>query len=90
LKLAAHRLKDTFAAVSTLPTVIAQFLDPGRGPDQDGGFEVDPSFFVAVLLLGFAIGALGHLIRSRALIVAGVLMIFAATLLIPLALSATR
>ncbi|HYP47289.1 MAG TPA: hypothetical protein VEQ61_01505 [Thermoleophilaceae bacterium] len=73
-----------------LRTTVAQFLDPGRGPDQDGGFEVDPSFFVLVLVLGFVVGALGHLIRSRALVAVGIFMIFGATLLIPLALSATR
>jgi hypothetical protein len=36
------------------------------------------------------VGAIGHLVRSRTLVAVGVLMIFLATVLIPIALTATR
>jgi hypothetical protein len=64
---------------------MSDFLDPGAGPEQSGDFEVSPVFFLVLLGLGFAIGTLGHLVRSRALVVAGVLLVFAATVLLPIA-----
>ena len=69
---------------------IADFLDPSRGPSQTGDFEVDPAFFFVLLGLGFLIGAAGHLVRSRTLVAAGVILILAATVFIPIALNAAR
>ena len=64
---------------------MSDFLDPGRGPEQGGDFEVSPSFFIAVFAVGFAVGALGHLVKSRALVATGVLLVLAATILLPIA-----
>lgn len=69
---------------------MSDFLDPGSGPDQTGDFEVSPSFLIALLALGFVIGTLGHIIKSRTLVAAGVILVFAATLFIPIALSVSN
>jgi hypothetical protein len=83
--------KDTFAFLDgSLLLAMSDFLDPGAGPDQRGDFEVSPSFFIVLLLLGFAIGTLGHIIKSRTLVAAGVILIFAATIFIPIALSVSN
>jgi cytochrome c oxidase subunit IV len=72
-------------------TLLAQFPDPGGGlPDERGGFRVSPTVFVVMLSAGFLIGAFGHMIRSRALVAIGVLLIFLSTVLVPIALHATR
>ena len=42
--------------------------------------------YVALMGLGFAVAILGHLSRSRWLVALGVLMVFLATVLLPLAL----
>ncbi len=46
----------------------------------------DPNLtvFIVIMLLGFVIGTYGHVIRSRGLIIAGIVMIFAATIILPL------
>jgi len=72
---------------ATLLLAMSDFLDPSQGPDQRGDFEVSPSFLVALLVLGFAIGTLGHITRSRTLVATGVALVFAATVLLPIALS---
>jgi hypothetical protein len=69
---------------------MSDFLDPGSGPDQSGDFRVSPSFFLMLLALGFVIGTLGHLIKSRTLVAVGVLLVFAATVFIPIALSVSN
>jgi hypothetical protein len=42
--------------------------------------------YIALMGIGFAVAILGHLSRSRWLVAIGVIMIFLATLLFPLAL----
>ena len=42
--------------------------------------------YAALMAVGFAVGVLGHLIRSRWVVAIGVIMIFLATLLFPLAI----
>jgi hypothetical protein len=71
----------------SLLLAMSDFLDPGAGPDQRGDFEVSPAFFIVMLALGFAIGTLGHIVKSRTLVAAGVILIFGATVFIPIALS---
>jgi hypothetical protein len=44
-------------------------------------------FYLALMIAGFVIGALGHLFESRAMVALGVGLVFAATLLLPLALN---
>jgi hypothetical protein len=41
--------------------------------------------YIALMALGFIVGAFGHLVRSRWVVAVGVIMIFLATLLFPLA-----
>ena len=72
--------------VAALVSVMAQFL-PDDGPGQSGDFRVSPTFFVVLLGLGFLIGTLGHVVKSRTLVAAGILLIFAATIFLPLAYS---
>jgi hypothetical protein len=47
-------------------------------------FELDPAPLIALMALGFAVGAAGHLIRSKTLIVVGIGLIFLATFVLPL------
>jgi hypothetical protein len=85
------RRKDTFAPLDdSLLLAMSDFLDPGSGPDQSGDFEISPSFFIVLLALGFAIGTIGHIIKSRTLVAAGVILVFAATVFIPIALSVSN
>ena len=42
--------------------------------------------YIGLMGAGFILGAIGHLIRSRWLVALGVIMIFLATLLFPIAL----
>jgi hypothetical protein len=74
----------------SLLLAMSDFLDPGSGPDQRGDFEVSPSFLIILLALGFAIGTVGHIVKSRTLVAAGVILIFGATLFIPIALSVSN
>jgi hypothetical protein len=70
---------------ASLLLAMSDFLDPGRGPDQGGDFRVSPAFFIILFGLGFVLAALGHLVKSRPLVVAGVLIVFLATVLLPIA-----
>jgi hypothetical protein len=76
--------------VPALWPVIADFLNPNQGPKQTGDFQVDPAFFFILLGVGFLIGTFGHIIRSRTVVAVGVILIFAATVFIPIALNATH
>jgi hypothetical protein len=69
---------------------MSDFLDPDRGPGQSGDFRVSPAFFIIVFGLGFALAALGHLVKSRPLVVTGVLLVFLATVLLPIAYSVSN
>ncbi len=68
----------------------SDFIDPSQGPDATGAFEVSPRLFFILLGIGFGLGMIGHLTRIKTLVAAGVLMVFLSTILIPLALHATR
>lgn len=46
--------------------------------------------YIALVLIGFAVGILGHLSSSRWLVIAGVVLIFLGALLFPLALNLTE
>ena len=76
--------------VLALVVALQEFVNPDSGPEQTGGFEVDPKFFIALFLAGMVIGAAGHLYKSKTLITIGVLFVMLATLFIPLALAITR
>ncbi len=70
--------------------LLAQFLDPDRGPEPTGDWRAEPEAFIALLLAGFAIGILGHIFKFKTMIATGILMIFLATVGLPLWLAATR
>ena len=75
--------------LAALVSVLAQFL-PDDGPGQSGDFRVSPTFFIVLLGLGFLIGTIGHIIKSKTLVAAGILLIFAATIFLPVAYSVSR
>jgi hypothetical protein len=75
---------------ASLLLATSEFLDPGRGPDQSGDFRVSPTFFIVVFGLGFVLAAIGHLVKSRGLTATGVLLVFLATVLLPIAYSASN
>ncbi len=49
-------------------------------------FEPSLAPFVVLAALGFAIGVVGHVVRSTWLVVLGILLVFTATVILPLAL----
>ena len=51
-------------------------------------FQPSPAPFVVLMGLGFLIGTVGHIYKSRALVSTGIGLILIATLLLPLALYA--
>ena len=76
--------------LAALVPLMAQFLSPDDGPGQSGDFQVSPRFFLVLLGLGFLIGTVGHIVKSRTLVAAGVLLIFAATVFLPIAYTVSR
>jgi hypothetical protein len=71
-------------------SVLAQFLQPDRGPDQSGDFRVNPNLFFAMFGLGFLLGTLGHLFKSKLLVATGIALVMLATFLIPVVLQAAN
>jgi hypothetical protein len=74
-----HRLKDTFAMLARLATVIARLPDL---PSRDVG--TDPKPYILVFGIGFLVGVLGHIFKVKVMVAAGVLMVFMATVVLPL------
>ena len=75
---------------AALVLAASDFLNPDEGPDPSGEFRVSPTFLIVLLGLGFLIGTLGHLFKSRTLQAAGVLLILAATIFLPIAYSISK
>jgi hypothetical protein len=75
---------------AALVVAMSDFLSPDDGPGQSGEFRVSPTFFLVLLGLGFVIGTVGHVYKSRTLQAAGILLIFAATIFLPIAYSVSR
>ena len=46
--------------------------------------QLSPRAYIALMGIGFVVGTIGHVVRSKALVAAGILMIFLATVLLPL------
>jgi hypothetical protein len=65
--------------LARLVTVIAELPDL---PSRDVG--TDPKPYVAVFAIGFLIGVAGHLFKVKVMVAAGVLMVFMATVVLPL------
>jgi hypothetical protein len=55
-------------------------------PDPSPSFGSDPKPYVTLMLIGLAVGVLGHLTRIKTLVVLGVGAVFLGTFLLPLAL----
>jgi hypothetical protein len=55
-------------------------LNLDTGPFND----LSPRAYIALMGMGFLVGTAGHIVRSKALVAAGILMIFLATVLLPL------
>jgi hypothetical protein len=55
-------------------------LNLDTGPFND----LSPRAYIALMGIGFVVGTAGHIIKSKALVAAGILMIFLATVLLPL------
>ena len=54
-------------------------------PDlPDPKFRTDPAPYLALFGVGFLFGVFGHLFKSKLMVGAGVLMIFLATVVLPL------
>jgi hypothetical protein len=53
-------------------------------PDPTPDFGADPKPFIAMMLVGFAIGIFGHVIKSRTAVALGIGLIFVGTLVLPL------
>jgi hypothetical protein len=60
-------------------------LHPGFFYDPTPDFGTDPRPYVALMLVGFVIGVIGHVTRTRGLVALGIGLIFLATFLLPLA-----
>jgi hypothetical protein len=76
--------------LAALVLAMSDFLNPDEGPEPSGEFRVSPTSLIVLLGLGFLIGALGHLFKSRTLQAAGVLLILAATIFLPIAYSISK
>lgn len=73
-----------------LAVLMAQFLDPSKGPDQTGGFRVSPTYFIVLFFAGFVIGGLGHLYKSNTLKAIGIMFVLLSTVVLPVVLALTR
>jgi hypothetical protein len=65
-----------------LATVIAKLPDL---PSRDVG--TDPKPYIALFGVGFLLAVIGHLFKAKVLIAAGILMVFIATVVLPLVAS---
>ena len=73
-----------------IPALLAQFLDPDKGPEPTGDWRTEPEPFIALIIAGFVIGTLGHIFKSKTMVATGIVMVFMATVGIPLYLQITR
>jgi len=53
-------------------------------------YDVSPRAYIALMGVGFIVGTAGHIVKSKPIVAAGVLMIFLATVLLPLAAHGPR
>jgi sulfite exporter TauE/SafE len=67
--------------LANLPAV---FADNFLGKD----FQFQPRLgpFIALAVIGFVIGVVGHITQTKTMVVVGIAMVFAAVLFVPLAL----
>ena len=53
-------------------------------------FELDPFPLIALMGAGFVVGVIGHLTRTRSLVIIGIGLIFLATFVLPLVTNVLR
>ena len=53
-------------------------------PDPTPEFGADPKPYVTLMLVGLAVGVLGHIFRSRTMVIVGLAAVFLGTFLLPL------
>ncbi len=53
--------------------------------DPHPDFGADPRPFVALMIIGFAIGVIGHIVKVRTIVALGIGLVFLGTFLLPLA-----
>jgi hypothetical protein len=70
--------------------VMAALAHAAFSYDPSPDFGANPWPFVVMMLTGFVVGVVGHVVRARSLIVIGIGLIFLATLLLPLAANLLR
>jgi hypothetical protein len=46
--------------------------------------DLSPRGYIVLMGLGFLVGTAGHIVRSKVMVAAGIVMIFLATILLPL------
>jgi hypothetical protein len=63
---------------------LALFVLANWVPDPTPEFGADPKPYVTLMLAGLAVGVLGHLTRSRVLVIVGLAAVFLGTFLLPL------
>jgi hypothetical protein len=61
-------------------TLLVFALNVDTGPFD----QLSPRAYIALMGIGFVVGTAGHVVKSKALVAAGLLMIFLATVLLPL------
>jgi sulfite exporter TauE/SafE len=69
-----------------LSSIVLVLAEPNNFLGEDFEFAPRLGPFLALAFFGFIIGVLGHLFSSKTMVIAGILMVFASVLLLPLAL----
>jgi F0F1-type ATP synthase assembly protein I len=52
--------------------------------DPNPTFGASPTPFIVLMIMGFVVGVIGHIVRAKGLVALGIAMIFLATFLLPL------
>jgi hypothetical protein len=52
--------------------------------------ELSPRAYIALMGIGFIVGTAGHVVKSKPIVAAGILMIFLATVLLPFSAHVSR
>jgi hypothetical protein len=63
---------------------VATLANAGFFYDPSPDFGANPTPFVVMMVAGFVIGVVGHVVRAKALVALGIGLIFLATFVLPL------
>jgi hypothetical protein len=72
--------------LAAILSLLAEFELPER-PDisPDRRFGTDPTPYLILFGVGFLVAVLGHIMKVKVMIAAGILMVFLSTVILPLA-----